>query len=145
MIKKAICFAVIAALPVIGAAVSCGHRTNSGHYPAISQEVKEAKEEPKAPEKKYLAERHKDCGMECGVCHNGEESPKTAATQKACLVCHNSLDSVAGRTNADKGYKFNPHRNHITETNVIECTQCHQAHKADTVVCYNCHQGMKLK
>ena len=119
MSKKTICFAVIAVLLVIGI--------------TISQE---------AQGNKPTAERHKDRGVACAVCHDGESAPKTAAAPKSCLMCHESLNAVAEKT---REYKFNPHRNHITESNDLECTQCHQGHKDDTTVCFNCHQGMKFK
>jgi len=127
MIKKMICLAVVAILLVIGAATS-----------QESQEIKG---------QKPTADRHKDRGLSCGGCHNGEAEPKTAASPKSCLTCknHDSLHTVAERTNSGKGYTFNPHHNHILEMNDLECTQCHQSHKNDTVVCYNCHQLMKFK
>lgn len=125
MIRKIICLSAIAALLAIGA--------------AASQETRE--------KKPPTADRHKDRGITCGACHDGEAAPKAAAAPKSCLTCknHDSLSTIAVRTNNDKGYKFNPHRNHITETNDLECTMCHQAHKEDTVICYTCHQGMKFK
>ena len=125
MIKKIVCLAVIVALLVIGV--------------ALSQEARE---------NKHTADRHKERGITCGGCHGEEEdAPKTAASPKSCLACknHGSWDVVAERTVKDKDYRFNPHRNHITETNDIECTQCHQAHRNDTVACYDCHTGMKFK
>jgi len=124
MIKKIICFAAIAAMLVAGA--------------AISQE---------AQGKKPTADRHKDRGVTCKVCHDGEDAPKAAASTKSCLTCknHGSWNTISERTKDAKGYKFNPHHNHITETNDLECTMCHQAHKADTVICLNCHQAMKFK
>jgi len=127
MMKKIFCLAAVAALLVIGA--------------AISQEVQETQG------KTTTADRHKDRGLTCAVCHNGETEPKAAASPKSCLMCknHDSWHTVTERTNADKGFKFNPHHNHILEMNDLECTQCHQAHKSDTVVCYNCHQAMKFK
>ena len=122
--KKTICFAVIAAMLVIGA--------------AISQETRETKP---------TAERHKDLGITCSVCHDGEDAPKSAASPKSCLTCknHGSWNTVSERTKDSNGYKFNPHHNHITETNDLECTMCHQAHAADTVLCYKCHTAMKFK
>ncbi|MDR0311022.1 MAG: cytochrome c3 family protein [Acidobacteriota bacterium] len=122
--KKIISFAIVAALLVIGA--------------GLSQE---------SGENKPVADKHKDRGVTCGVCHNGEADPKSAASPKSCLSCknHDSWNAVAKLTNNDKGFKFNPHHNHITESNDLDCTQCHQAHKADTIICYNCHQGMKFK
>ena len=122
MMKKTIYLAVIVALLVMGV--------------ALSQEILE---------NKHTADRHKDRGVTCRVCHDGEEAPKTAAAPQSCLTCknHGSLNVVAERT--EKEYIYNPHRNHITETSDLECTQCHQAHKNDTVACHDCHAGMKFK
>ena len=124
MMKKTFCFMVIAAILVIGA--------------AISQEKQE---------KKTTAERHKDRGVTCSVCHDGDVAPKAAASPKSCLACknHDSFNTVSERTRDAKGYKFNPHQNHITETNDLECTTCHQAHKADSIICLTCHIGMEFK
>ena len=128
MMKKTICLAAVAVMLIIGT--------------VVSQEIQEIQEG-----KKPTADRHKDRGVTCSVCHDGEAEPKAAASPKSCLTCknHGSWNMVADRTNADKGFKFNPHHNHILETNDLECTQCHQAHKDDTVVCYRCHSGMKFK
>ena len=130
MIKKIIYVAAIAALLIVGAAIS-----------------QDAREVQTIQEKKPTADRHKERGVTCSVCHDGEVEPKSAASPKSCLTCknHGSLNVVAERTNMDKGYKFNPHNNHILESNDLECTQCHQAHKDETIVCYNCHQAMKFK
>jgi hypothetical protein len=120
MLKKMICFTAIVALLGIGA--------------AISQES----QEKKAP----TADRHKERGLACGVCHAGEEAPTTAAKPDSCFMCHESLSAVAGRT---KGFSVNPHKNHISESSDLACTQCHQGHKDDTVICFGCHAGMKFK
>jgi hypothetical protein len=88
----------------------------------------------------FTADRHKSRGISCIGCHK-EEKPKTAAPEKACLACHKSLDAVAERT---KDYERNPHHNHITESSDVECTQCHQGHKADKILCHNCHSGMQF-
>ena len=119
-----ICTAAVAALLLIGA--------------GASQETRESK---------YTADRHGGRGMACGACHGGEAAPKAAAQPESCLACktHESLDAVAERTDYGKGYSFNPHRNHLLERNKLACAQCHQAHKADTVVCYDCHNTMKFK
>ena len=120
MIKKMICFTAIVALLGIGV--------------SMSQETPE--------NKKPLGNRHSDRGLACGVCHEGNDKPTTAAKPEACLTCHGSLSAVAERT---KGYIANPHKNHITESNDITCTQCHQGTKEDTVICLRCHTGMKFK
>jgi hypothetical protein len=88
----------------------------------------------------FTADRHKSRGISCIGCHK-EAQPKTAAPEKVCLACHKSLDAVAERT---KDYSPDPHSNHITQSSDIECTQCHQGHKADTILCHRCHSGMKF-
>jgi len=89
----------------------------------------------------FTADRHKTRGLACDPCH-GEAQPKTPATSKACLTCHESLKAVSERT---KDFERNPHDNHLTEATDVECTQCHQGHKADTPVCHQCHEGMKFE
>ena len=135
MTKKIVCLVAVATMLVIGAAVSQEDPEQVGN----KQEVRESKPP--------TADRHRDRGMTCGGCHDGEAAPQTAASQKSCITCknHDSIKTVAERTSAGNAYMFNPHRNHILETNDLECTQCHQAHKADTIVCHRCHQGMKFK
>ena len=91
-----------------------------------------------AEERPFTADRHKKANITCSGCH-GEEQPKTAATQKGCITCHKSLEAVAERT---KDFEKNPHKNHLTDGSDIECTQCHQSHKADVVICTQCHSGM---
>jgi len=124
MMKKMICLTVVTALLVIGV--------------AVSQE---------AQEKKPMADRHKDRGVTCGACHDGESEPKAASSKEYCLTCknHGSWDTVDARIKENKEYKFNPHRNHITESNKLDCTMCHKAHTTDTIICLNCHTAMKFK
>jgi hypothetical protein len=89
----------------------------------------------------FTADRHKSRGISCVGCHK-EAEPKTAADAKICLTCHKSLEAVAKRT---EDYDKNPHSNHITGSSDVECTQCHQGHKADTILCHRCHSGMKFE
>jgi hypothetical protein len=89
----------------------------------------------------FTADRHKNRGLSCVACHK-EEQPKTAASAQACLTCHKSLAAVAVRT---KDYNHNPHDNHITSSSDVQCTQCHQGHKADTLLCNKCHSGMNIE
>ncbi len=116
MSKRIFCISVIAGLLWIGAAAA-------------------------AAEDSFLADRHKALNVKCAACH-GEEQPKTAASGETCLTCHKSMEAVAERT---KDYNQNPHRNHITESSDLECTQCHFGHKADHPVCLNCHAGLKFE
>ena len=129
MMKKMIGLSVVTALLVIGAAA---------YQEAQVQEVQG---------KKPTADRHKDRGVTCGACHDGEADPKTAASSESCFTCknHGSWGIVIERISANKEYKFNPHQNHITTANDLECTLCHQAHTADIMICHNCHQGLEFK
>jgi len=88
----------------------------------------------------FTADSHKSRGVTCVVCH-GEEQPKAAAPAKACLACHESLKVVAEKAS---NIEPNPHSNHLTQSSDVECTQCHQGHKADTPLCHQCHQGMQF-
>jgi hypothetical protein len=89
----------------------------------------------------FTADRHKSRGLSCIACHK-EEQPKTAAPAQACLACHKSIEAVAVRT---KDFTHNPHDNHMTGSGNVECTQCHQGHKEDTLLCTSCHSGMTLE
>lgn len=87
------------------------------------------------------ADRHKERGMKCESCH-GVAEPKTDATGASCLPCHKSMEAMAERT---KNYDRNPHENHISNANDLECTQCHKGHKEDEILCHKCHTGMTFE
>ncbi len=89
----------------------------------------------------FTADRHKSRGLSCDACH-GEAQPKSAAPAKSCLNCHQSLEAVAEKT-MDR--RYNPHKNHLTASYDVECTQCHNGHKADTPACWQCHEGLTFK
>lgn len=88
----------------------------------------------------FTADKHKDMGLECSTCH-GNEAPTATVPGKVCLPCHESLEAVAVRT---KDYTVNPHENHLTNSQELECTQCHKGHQANTPMCLNCHAGMQF-
>jgi len=90
----------------------------------------------------FTADRHKELGMGCESCHE-DAQPKAAPAEpgKACAACHGPMEEVAKKT----GELFpNPHDNHITQANEVDCTECHKGHKADATPCQNCHVGMKF-
>lgn len=116
MLKKIFCFFVVVIVLLAGF--------------AIAQETKP-----------FTADRHKARGLKCEACHK-EAQPKTPATAAACLTCHKSLANIEKRT---ENFNVNPHKNHITESSEVECTQCHQAHKEDILLCNNCHQGLHVE
>jgi fumarate reductase flavoprotein subunit len=90
--------------------------------------------------KPFTADRHKSRAVECKGCH-GVEKPDTTATSQSCLACHQSLEAVAEKTG---NRQPNPHKNHLTESSDIECTQCHASHKEDALVCHQCHTGLEF-
>jgi uncharacterized paraquat-inducible protein A len=91
--------------------------------------------------KLFNADRHKELGLTCGVCHK-EEEPKTPASGELCLVCHTSMEAVAERT---KDFQLNPHQNHLVDSSDIACTNCHNGHQPDATICERCHAGMKFE
>jgi fumarate reductase flavoprotein subunit len=91
--------------------------------------------------KPFTADRHKENKVTCQGCH-GVDKPETPATEKACLACHKSLEGVAGRT---ENRQPNPHKNHLTESSDIECMHCHRGHKADALICHQCHTGLEFE
>jgi hypothetical protein len=116
VIKRVICFFALVAVLWAGT--------------AITQE-----------KKLFTADRHKERGLTCAACHK-EEQPKTAASEGACLTCHNSIEAIAERT---KDFERNPHKNHVTDSSDIACTACHQGHKANISLCDQCHAGLKFE
>lgn len=80
-------------------------------------------------------------GVECSACH-AVAAPKAgdAVDSRKCVACHGGLDRVAERTKA-KGLDPDPHYNHLVG---LECTECHQGHKAGVNLCANCH-NLKFK
>lgn len=90
---------------------------------------------------KFTADRHKERGVSCEVCH-GEAQPTKAASAEKCQACHQSLEAVAERT---KDFVRDPHKNHITDSSDVECTRCHNGHKANSPVCNACHSGFKFE
>jgi fumarate reductase flavoprotein subunit len=89
----------------------------------------------------FTADKHKERDIACTGCHDSAQ-PKEAASAASCLKCHKSMEAVAEKT---KGFTPNPHKNHVTDSQDVECTQCHQGHKADTPMCSQCHGEMKFE
>jgi hypothetical protein len=89
----------------------------------------------------FTADKHKEKNIACTGCHDSAQ-PKTPAPAESCLKCHKSMDAVAEET---KDFKPNPHKNHVTESQDLDCTQCHQGHKADAPMCGQCHGEMKFE
>lgn len=89
----------------------------------------------------FTADIHKDKGTACDACHK-TQPPKALTTSESCLACHKSLEAVAEKT---QDYSPNPHKNHLTDSQDVDCLECHHGHKADTPKCTECHGGMTFE
>jgi hypothetical protein len=90
-------------------------------------------------QQKFLADRHKDKGMDCSACHK-EAPPAKAAPSDVCRGCHD--EEKLAMTSAEKFGRQNPHDNHL---GAIGCEKCHHAHKSSEDACAKCHQfGFKV-
>ncbi|MFA5181094.1 MAG: cytochrome c3 family protein [Syntrophales bacterium] len=85
-----------------------------------------------AQPKKFLADRHKDRGLNCSVCHK-ETPPGKAVHSAVCLGCHGDAEKLAIRTGSKRP---NPHDTHLGE---VACEECHHAHKPSVDACAKCH------
>ena len=88
--------------------------------------------------KVFLADRHKEAGIDCSGCHK-ESPPKEEPAMEACLKCHGPHEKLAV-----KGEKLehNPHASHLGE---LECFNCHHGHKPSVNYCDRCHTfGFKV-
>lgn len=88
---------------------------------------------PWAGEGVFLADKHKNRGMDCSGCH-GEKPPKQDVPMVVCLGCHGDYQKMAAKT---RHLDPNPHNSHLGE---IDCGKCHHAHKASVLACNECHQ-----
>jgi fumarate reductase flavoprotein subunit len=86
-----------------------------------------------AAESVFLADKHKNRGMDCSGCHK-ERPPKHDVPMAVCLGCHGDYQKVAAKT--DK-IDPNPHDSHLGE---IDCGKCHHAHKVSVNACNECHR-----
>ncbi len=87
----------------------------------------------------FLADMHKDKGMECSSCHGKEtkvDDNETVVNGK-CIECHGSLEKIAEKSK----HEVNPHKAHLGN---IDCTVCHHGHTTSWTYCLNCH-GFDLK
>ncbi len=74
---------------------------------------------PWAEDKKPLADRHKDRGLDCTACH--KEPPPAKVKAESCMMCHGDAVKMAERT---KGKTPNPHA-----IPTPDCVLCHSGHK----------------
>ena len=79
--------------------------------------------------------------MECTSCH-GDTTPQKPVETAKCLECHTSFDELSKKT---VDMSPNPHSNHIIDSQDLDCSSCHHAHKANELYCTTCHADMELK
>lgn len=87
-----------------------------------------------AGEGPFLADRHVKAGVQCSGCHK-ENPPAKKVKTSQCQSCHGDYSKLKERTKDMK--PNNVHDNHLGE---LDCRECHQGHKADKLVCSQCHQ-----
>jgi Cytochrome c3 len=90
--------------------------------------------------KPYLSDRHVAKGMECTSCH-GDTTPQKPVETPKCLECHTSFDEISKKT---VDMSPNPHANHLIDSQDIDCSSCHHAHKANELYCTQCHADMEM-
>jgi len=82
----------------------------------------------------FLADMHKDKGIECSSCHgkSTKVDDNETVVNKKCIECHGSLDKMAEKSK----HEINPHKAHLGNMN---CTACHHGHTTSWTYCLNCH------
>lgn len=84
-----------------------------------------------------LIDRHTAAGVSCQACH-GEAAFTEPVAMQLCTDCHGSYARLAAMT----PWEPNPHQSHMGE---VECSVCHNIHKASESFCDQCHSfGMQV-
>lgn len=92
-----------------------------------------------AAEPPFLADKHKDAGLNCESCHK-ENPPSQLVPMSVCLGCHGG--DYAKLAEQTKKMAQNPHASHLGNAN---CEYCHHAHRPSENYCAKCHSfGFKL-
>ena len=81
----------------------------------------------------FLADKHKNAGIECGTCHK-ENPPGKSVPMQICLECHGG--DYAKLAEQTKKVAPNPHDSHLGNA---ECEFCHHAHRPSEYYCSKCH------
>ena len=86
-----------------------------------------------AAEPSFLADRHKNAGIDCEACHK-ENPPSKLVPMQVCLGCHGG--DYAKLAEQTKTIALNPHDSHLGEA---PCKFCHHAHEPSVYYCASCH------
>ncbi len=91
-----------------------------------------------AAQEKFLADKHKDIGLDCQSCHL-ENPPGKKVETPVCQGCHGDFAGIAAQT---EKVEPNPHASH---EGYQSCDVCHHAHKPSVDHCAECHNfGFKV-
>jgi hypothetical protein len=139
-------------VPLIFLMLSCatGKKDQGGQEAAVTPEsatpaqatpAKPAEETPVSPSQEkavevqkppvaasFLADKHKDAGVNCADCHK-ETPPSVETPTTTCLTCHEDYKEKAASA-------IDPHNAHVTFSN---CGDCHHAHRVSENQCNSCH------
>jgi fumarate reductase flavoprotein subunit len=86
-----------------------------------------------AAEPLFLADRHKNSGINCESCQK-ENPPSEPIPMQVCLGCHGvDYSKLAERT---KKVPSNPHASHLGNA---QCAYCHHGHRPSGNYCAKCH------
>jgi len=86
-----------------------------------------------AIESAFLADKHKNAGIDCESCHK-ESPPSKPVPMQVCLGCHGG--DYAKLAEQTKKVAPNPHDSHLGNA---PCEFCHHAHKPSEYYCATCH------
>lgn len=118
-----------AAAPKTGADAAKPAAADESKKPGFTEDVKP-----------YMSDRHVTKGMECKSCH-GDANPQKPVETAKCLECHKSFEEISKKT---EDMSPNPHSNHIVDSQDLDCSSCHHAHKANELYCSQCHADMEM-
>lgn len=91
-----------------------------------------------AAQGKFLADKHKEVGLDCQGCHQ-ENPPSKKVETPICQSCHGDYAKIAIQT---EKVEPNPHASH---EGYQSCDVCHHAHKPSIDHCGICHNfGFKV-
>ncbi len=86
-----------------------------------------------AAQPSFLADRHKNTGIDCEPCHK-ENPPGKLVPMQVCFGCHGG--DYAKLAEQTKKVAPNPHDSHLGNA---PCEFCHHAHRPSEYYCANCH------
>lgn len=91
----------------------------------------------------YLDTYHGKKNVTCSGCHGGKIPEEGDSVENdRCLACHGDMEKLEKKTEPKDFPDRNPHKSHL---GTVNCTVCHNAHKASKVYCLECHKKFDMK